>query len=851
MLKHKIEFNPLHEKGNTFAFYSKNTQKILSSSQTQLKIDSYEQIKNGFCNKNTGQKDRVEITQTKVSENHVIIASKNNVKQYRFSPLKFIKTINERSTNVEAIDISNTGLVAIGSQECDITIVNIYIPTASYTLQGHKVSSFNQNAVKELAFHPSGERLISASCDGLVKVWEIMDHSEEWHCVKSIDDLIQPSLPEDLIPNHIAWHPIGDIFAICGIQGDVHIVQNDTWIKKYTIRNDNSVHFIAFSPNGLYLLGLSQKTIMVWEVKSNSKPILQESHLHDLSSATWNPLDNEILLVQSMFNQCDKEGEVHCWKDFIPSSYPHPVKNSALMMDKGVEEDEKLFGDDDFDDDSLAKGLVDTQAMETGDNENENAAFDERNDLAAFEEDFINDNDFVVNDDNAGYNNDLSTEAGYAKNREDGVAMTRKQISGVHVGGGSSTRIDSFVHEEQALQKAFQPGSISTQGNRNYLVLNIIGTVCAIESNESYIYDIDFHENIARPFHFTDSTQYSMAALGSAGVVFASRYTSVNPSTIYFRLFDTWAAKNDWTLDLPENENAVAVAITSSAVVVATDREYLRFFSSSGVQTGIRCLPGIVLTMVGQDDLLFIVYHQAGVYQGRSSLGYLLLNTLTDSVVHTDCLPLAQNRSLKWVGFSTLGYPLIYDSDGVLCGLFMHSDFKWSPIFDSRIHRGEKKETYWAVGATETCFLCVICRGSKYPKFPKPVVLDLPLGMPLCQIESDTCKLEEKMARSKLILNHLRNSGVDDLIIGNKKKELDKYAIELFLHACQSEATQRALELTFGFHHLKSFEGAIKLASIKHLPALAERIANVQEVFQVDLDSVQEARRGGDDEAEC
>ena len=57
--------------------------------------------------------------------------------------------------------------------------------------------------------------------------------------------------------------------------------------------------------------------------------------------------------------------------------------------------------------------------------------------------------------------------------------------------------------------------------------------------------------------------------------------------------------------------------LTAKGAVVATDKLYLRFISLSGVQTGVRCLPGPVVTMAASGELLFVVYHAGGVYHGE------------------------------------------------------------------------------------------------------------------------------------------------------------------------------------------------------------------------------------------
>jgi hypothetical protein len=39
-----------------------------------------------------------------------------------------------------------------------------------------------------------------------------------------------------------------------------------------------------------------------------------------------------------------------------------------------------------------------------------------------------------------------------------------------------------------------------------------------------------------------------------------------------------------------------------------------------------------------------------------------------------------------------------------------HSDFVWVPMLETRLSKGERVESYWPVGLTETDFMCVIVK---------------------------------------------------------------------------------------------------------------------------------------------
>jgi chromosome transmission fidelity protein 4 len=57
----------------------------------------------------------------------------------------------------------------------------------------------------------------------------------------------------------------------------------------------------------------------------------------------------------------------------------------------------------------------------------------------------------------------------------------------------------------------------------------------------------------------------------------------------------------------------------------------------------------------------------------------------------------------------------------------------------------DREETYWPVGVTLDEIICVICKGiQKYPIFPKPILFNFPLQVPVLQLDTSNGALEEK-----------------------------------------------------------------------------------------------------------
>ena len=220
-------------------------------------------------------------------------------------------------------------------------------------------------------------------------------------------------------------------------------------------------------------------------------------------------------------------------------------------------------------------------------------------------------------------------------------------------------------------------------------------------------------------------------------------------------------------------------------VAVATDQQYVRFITTGGVQTEIRSIGGPIVSLAANDEYLLIAYHQSGVFHGNQNISYLLLKDL--KTVASGPLAISPNSTLSWISFSSEGYAVTYDSSGVLRGLFL-TDCAWYPLFDSKLfEKKTKNDVYWPVGVSGSNFLCIICRvfkynkGSQYPTFPRPVVNDIPLSMPLCHLDTECCRMEESLIRGDLVLKNTRNEIDLELNFTKQEASLDKIALQLFM----------------------------------------------------------------------
>lgn len=93
----------------------------------------------------------------------------------------------------------------------------------------------------------------------------------------------------------------------------------------------------------------------------------------------------------------------------------------------------------------------------------------------------------------------------------------------------------------------------------------------------------------------------------------------------------------------------------------------------------------------------------------------------------------------------------MYDSTGLLSILDRYrrpGQARWVPLFDSSLaekdkDKGRKEITYWPVGMTDSHFTCVILKGEKEPWFPRPLIQEVGLVMPLLNMDNEQGKREE------------------------------------------------------------------------------------------------------------
>lgn len=639
--------------------------------------------------------------------------------------------------------------------------------------------SDNDCAVRSASWDPSGQYLITAGCDGKLKVYDTSGATP--FNKRNIEGMIRSSEPDAETSCYVSWHPSGNYFAVPLRTNDVGLVARDTWSKLGSFSADGHtepVSELAWSPNGKYLASAAGSQLLVWA--TDGRHVVSRYNYADgaVSGLAWSPTSNMIAFAAV-------DGSFNRWTEPVPADLASPFLSDAALArktDKLLDDEDDLFGDDEKpeDLDEVGEDIAD----ELGD-------------------------DWLVDDD--GMMAEEDAEDKWAAGRTQVVNVTKAQAS-------------------------FVPGATAWRSKKRYLAFNMIGVVDATDQETHNVVNVEFHDRSARRgYHFSDHSKYTMASLGEQGIAYAAPTGDDNAlSVVHYRPYDSWASSADWSVSLLPGEDALSVAVGGpesglGTVVVATSKGMVRFFTASGVQRYVWRLGEEVITLAAGRDALLVVHREGGTsLDGCQNLRYTLLDLETFDMVQEGRVPLPKKTTLAWVGFTSAGVPVIYDSTGVLSALDRFrkpNQARWVPLFDAEVARGAKaqRESYWPVGVSDdsATLHAIILRGiDREPSFPRPLLQDLELQMPLLGVDNAQGALEERVARNSVLLSADAEGG--------GKVAIDKGLLQLVQGACKADALARALDLTRLMHSTSTLDAARKIADFYHLPGLSERIARVK-----------------------
>jgi len=430
------------------------------------------------------------------------------------------------------------------------------------------------------------------------------------------------------------------------------------------------------------------------------------------------------------------------------------------------------------------------------------------------------------------------------------------------------------------LQPAFQPASTNNDTkNMRYLVWNAVGTITSrLDSLGKQQISIRFVNTGGKSKNecFPDLKGYIMAALSHAGAIFATGKDLVKVkrgSTIDYRAFSANKqlegvnVNYSWTLSREETVHAVAAGL--GWIAVTTSKNYLRIFTSTGIETKVICLNGPIVCMTGTESYLALVYHAGNPMNNAFQMQVDLFEfdwkngCSGKSIVKFVPLPMSEMASLAWIGFGSHSKTLlltIMDSNGVVTILtktlgYGCCAFEWSPVLDMQQDQPVGATiNHWPVYVWDDKLVFATLSGAQcFPTvYPQPVVFQRQFLLPVNGEKLHSMVWNNTItAHLEAMVNDLTTAGqyavgfshfqgiTEQLII--QRNAADRALLVMLQDAVVEKATERALNLALKLRSTKAMEAAIQIANCFSCPSVAAAVQFVL-VYTLEQQRVEQQR---------
>lgn len=242
-----------------------------------------------------------------------------------------------------------------------------------------------------------------------------------------------------------------------------------------------------------------------------------------------------------------------------------------------------------------------------------------------------------------------------------------------------------------------------------------------------------------------------------------------------------------------------------------------------GTQREVISIPGPVVCMAGYNDKFMVAYHSAPANEDQQ-ISVMFIQIFGLNIKCREArLPLPPGRTLNWMGFSIdCGTPVFYDNMGLLQMYSMKGNC-WYPMCDTTQHSQSISNNFFIVDVCEKQQIvhAILCRATRYPMtHPRPLVAELPLQMPLAEMESERSILEDSLLRNSIFQTD------------NSEKHIKESAIKLFAMDCRAEKEAKARELVEMIANPGILELAIKYAGKLGRIHFADRLAEMMPTLQ-------------------
>lgn len=404
-----------------------------------------------------------------------------------------------------------------------------------------------------------------------------------------------------------------------------------------------------------------------------------------------------------------------------------------------------------------------------------------------------------------------------------------------------------LVHRSHVAQYSFMPGSTPFAHNQRYLAYTPTARVVCRQDEEVARIDVEFSDKERyRPIRFVDNDGYSMASIGSRGVLFASEYLdSANVSRLRYFPFEGSRGNIEWSVTFSEDHSVSLIAMSRRNAVVFTESKRLILYSATGVlrsEIHFSCRSAICMT-ANDSQLLILWADDAGCSQ------YSILDLEQFEVVASGIVAIAGDPQFIWCGFSEIGMPLLYREDGSLFGWAINCFKSWVPLWSSEDLLSNRVGSFWPIGLTfDGALLSLTCApGVLHPDASTSKVTiptEIPIKTPPVSAAS-VSESERRLLGMQFLYRYHRPTEsqmnfllAEDAAFGNNVRsdhldsvdlDMDKVILELMLGALTSDREARAIELLGTLSLESSYDKAIKLAQHLRLYEFADSVDLLRE----------------------
>jgi chromosome transmission fidelity protein 4 len=642
-----------------------------------------------------------------------------------------------------------------------------------------------------------------------------------------------------------AWHPDGGSFlAAPASDGSINFYERLSWDSagELTGQHNAAVHLLSFSKNGLYLASTAaDQSLVIWDVVER-KALEKKTLPGTACGIAWHPTSNALSIITD-------DGELAIWTNPIPATLPSPTVDADALT--GV----KKMGD-------LNDTMIDDQAMDAGSDGEEDGRGHMSDDEYDREDSFLHDD------------GDDTTRTGTGTGN--GTIRRSRKYSGHSRGrkhsGGTYYDAPAFsVMDLPQPQPPIQSGATSMDAGRRYLAYTSLGAITLRSEPDHNTVEVAFHDTARvrrRVPLLTDFFGFNLGALGERGAFYASPASSDAPSTLVYRPFDAWAPNSEWSLGLPEGEEAECIAAGTTFAAVATNKRMLRLFTAAGLQSGVVSLPGAAVAMAARGGKLAVAWHAAPPTPLGDQCIMLGEYAVQDQrLLRQSSVSLCPGATVAWMGYTEEGMLAVYDSEGVLRVLSPEFGGSWVPVFSAAAER-RGGEHFWvfAVSIKRSEVQCIVCANTPEPAVPsgsaRPVVTAAPIRVPVIAHDESQAPLEANLLRQGLLIAHTsaaannahsagevetdEEAAALEAALQTAQMDADRSALRLFTRLVQTDRQARALEVASALQTSAGLQGAIKIANHGRMSTLAEAVGDIIEQRAAAEEAAALAAAGGD-----